>query len=172
MDKRILLIMDGHGTHTHGQNINYCQENNIDVCFLPPHTSHLTQPLDVGIFNAYKAAYRRCSNHQALKKIDFNIPSVATRKRTININQALLAKMSAVNSYNIRSAFHKSGIYPLCFFNFLHNACGVLGVPPEVREQVRMHVQNSVNERSRLVASKGRVDVSDRTVVIRSSVEI
>jgi hypothetical protein len=164
--------MDGHGTHTHNENIEYCRTNNIDVCFLPPHTSHLTQPLDVGIFNAYKAAYRRSNGDSSLQSIDFNQASEATRKRTFNIGRALLAKMYAMNCKNIRSAFFKSGIYPISFYDFLHNASGVLGIPPDVKEEVRNHMENSARLRQTNATNRGRIDVNARTVVFRSTVEI
>lgn len=34
--------------------IDFCEKNNILLYFLPPHTSHILQPLDVGVFHAYK----------------------------------------------------------------------------------------------------------------------
>lgn len=36
-----------------------CFLNNVYCCYLPAHCSHGFQPLDNGVFNAYKAAYRR-----------------------------------------------------------------------------------------------------------------
>ena len=66
-ERRILLLLDGHATHTHGPNIELCRANNIDVCFLPPHTSHILQPLDIGVFGSYKAAFRRSATDGALE---------------------------------------------------------------------------------------------------------
>jgi hypothetical protein len=34
--------------------INFCKKNNIILYFLPLYISHLLQPLDVGVFQAYK----------------------------------------------------------------------------------------------------------------------
>jgi len=36
-----------------------CFLNNVYCCYLPAHCSHGLQPLDNGVFNASKAAYRR-----------------------------------------------------------------------------------------------------------------
>ncbi|KAJ0127557.1 hypothetical protein HZ326_29338 [Fusarium oxysporum f. sp. albedinis] len=36
-----------------------CFLNNVYCCYLPAHCSHRLQPLDNGVFNACKAAYRR-----------------------------------------------------------------------------------------------------------------
>jgi hypothetical protein len=42
-----LLIMDGHGSHITANVIAHCMEHAIDLLILPPHTSHILQPLDV-----------------------------------------------------------------------------------------------------------------------------
>ena len=49
-----LLICDGHDSHITGDFIAHCMDNNILLMILPPHSSHLTQPLDVGVFGALK----------------------------------------------------------------------------------------------------------------------
>ena len=49
-----LLICDGHDSHITGEWIAHCMDNNIILMILPPHSSHLTQPLDVGIFDSLK----------------------------------------------------------------------------------------------------------------------
>jgi len=49
-----LLICDGHDSHITGNFIAHCMENNIVLMILPPHSSHLTQPLDIGVFGALK----------------------------------------------------------------------------------------------------------------------
>ena len=52
-----LLIADGHGSHIRADFIAYCMENDIDLLIMPPHCSHLLQPLDVGVFSAFKRAH-------------------------------------------------------------------------------------------------------------------
>ena len=36
------------------QFVKFYEDSKILVVFLPPHTSHLLQPLDMGVFSAYK----------------------------------------------------------------------------------------------------------------------
>src|SRR2546423_1641856 len=50
-----LLICDGHDSHISAQFVCYCIDNKIVVFLLPPHSSHLLQPLDVGVFGPVKA---------------------------------------------------------------------------------------------------------------------
>src|SRR5436190_15893381 len=49
-----VLISDGHDSHVTGDFIQHCMENNIKLLILPPHSSHFTQPLDIGIFSPLK----------------------------------------------------------------------------------------------------------------------
>ena len=49
-----LLICDGHDSHITASWITHCMKNNIIFMVLPPHSSHLTQPLDVGVFGPLK----------------------------------------------------------------------------------------------------------------------
>ena len=49
--------MDGHGSHLTPQFNQICAENNIMPLCMPPHLSHLLQPLDVGCFAVLKHTY-------------------------------------------------------------------------------------------------------------------
>jgi hypothetical protein len=52
--KRRLLLLDGHGSHLMARFIAFCLDKSIDLVCLPLHTSHLLQPLDVGLFSPLK----------------------------------------------------------------------------------------------------------------------
>lgn len=54
-EQRRLLIMDGHGSHITANVIAHCMEHAIDLLILPPHTSHILQPLDVATEPNYSA---------------------------------------------------------------------------------------------------------------------
>ena len=56
---RRLLIIDGHKSHQSLAFQELCKENNIYTLCMPPHSSHLLQPLDVGCFSPLKRAYSR-----------------------------------------------------------------------------------------------------------------
>jgi hypothetical protein len=62
-DQPRLLIVDGHGSHIQADFIAYCMENDIDLLVMPPHCSHLLQPLDVGVFAAFKRAHSNQTDH-------------------------------------------------------------------------------------------------------------
>jgi hypothetical protein len=52
-----LLILDGHSSHATPEFDSYCTEQKIISLCMPPHTSHLLQPLDVSCFSPLKSAY-------------------------------------------------------------------------------------------------------------------
>jgi hypothetical protein len=72
-----MLILDGHGSHSTPEFDHICTENKIILVCMPPHSSHLLQPLDVGCFAVLKRHYgqlveqrmRLGFNH--IDKIDF-----------------------------------------------------------------------------------------------------
>lgn len=54
-----LLILDGHESHHSDAFEEYCRTNNILTLCMPPHSSHLLQPLDISCFGPLKKAYSR-----------------------------------------------------------------------------------------------------------------
>lgn len=100
-----LLLLDGHGSHLTKQVIDFCNWNNIIIYTLPPHSTHFLQPLDVGVFQAYK--------HFHKEAID-----AATRAGSYDFSRVdFLAalpdiRMKVFKPNTIRSAWAKCGIYP------------------------------------------------------------
>jgi len=44
------LILDGHTSHVSLSFIKYCEQYCIIPLYLPPHSTHILQPLDIGTF--------------------------------------------------------------------------------------------------------------------------
>jgi hypothetical protein len=103
---RRLLVLDGHESHHSLEFQELCKENNIYTLCMPPHSSHLLQPLDVGCFSPLKRAYsrevealiRHHINH--ITKLEFLPAFKAAYNRTFT-------------SANICSAFRGAGLVPL-----------------------------------------------------------
>ncbi len=49
-----ILVMDGASSHVHEEFIRLCYSKNILPFRLPPHTTHLLQPLDIVCFQPLK----------------------------------------------------------------------------------------------------------------------
>jgi hypothetical protein len=67
-DVRVIVIFDGHKAHLHAM-LNAWAADNIILCALPPHSSHLLQPLDQGFFHRLKVQYALFRNSSGLSKI-------------------------------------------------------------------------------------------------------
>lgn len=83
-----LLILDGHGSHLTPQFDKICAANNIIPICMPPHSSHLLQPLDVGCFAVLKRAYGQLVESKArlginhIDKFDFLMAYPSARADT------------------------------------------------------------------------------------------
>jgi len=49
-----MLVFDGHGSHLTDEFTYYCWEHNIIPVRLLAHSTHLLQPLDIGVFQPFK----------------------------------------------------------------------------------------------------------------------
>jgi Tc5 transposase DNA-binding domain/DDE superfamily endonuclease len=96
-----------HGGWRHFQPsfVLYAEEHNIILYSLPPHTSHLLQPLDVVCFQPYK--------HYHAEVIDNAVRTGDTRFSKIEFLHALHGiRTQTFKSSTIFSAFRKCGIVP------------------------------------------------------------
>ena len=54
-DKTNLLILDGHKSHLYNFSFYKAMRvNNVKILTIPPHTSHIIQPLDSVLFTQFK----------------------------------------------------------------------------------------------------------------------
>ena len=54
----ILLLLDGLSSHYNPDTIKMATENEVIIFTLPPNTTHITQPLDKGVFGPFKAHWK------------------------------------------------------------------------------------------------------------------
>jgi hypothetical protein len=64
-----LLILDGHESHLNQEFKDYCLENKILTLCMPPHSSHILQPLDVVCFSPLKRKYYEHVRDLARKQV-------------------------------------------------------------------------------------------------------
>lgn len=97
--------MDNHGSHLTYDFINYCEQNKILLYTLPPHTSHILQPLDGKPFQQYKHFHGKAVNEAARYGYeDFGKQEFLQHLPEIRKN--------AFKSYTISSGFKDCGIHP------------------------------------------------------------
>ena len=67
-DRHQMLILDGHSSHIDLEFLWTCKQHKVELLFLPPHSSHVLQPLDLSVFLVVKKFYRQ--QVQALSFLD------------------------------------------------------------------------------------------------------
>ncbi|KAJ0134501.1 Uncharacterized protein HZ326_22450 [Fusarium oxysporum f. sp. albedinis] len=100
-----LLILDGHESHHSADFQIYCEENNIITLCMPPHSSHLLQPLDVGCFGPLKKAYGREIEHLIRRSITYI-------SKTEFFPAFYVAFQAAITEQNIKGGFRGAGLAP------------------------------------------------------------
>ena len=58
-DRWRILLLDGHGSHSTGEFQWECLSNQVALVYLLPHSTHLTQPADLGPFAHLKSHYSK-----------------------------------------------------------------------------------------------------------------
>ena len=102
-----LLILDGHSSHATPEFDQYCKENNIITLCMPPHTSHLLQPLDVSCFSPLKRAYGHEIQELARQGV-YHIDKIDFLTAYTRIRPAVFTQQ------NIQAGFQATGLIPPC----------------------------------------------------------
>ena len=102
----VCLIYDGHGSHTCEELRLEAMEKTIHLFLIPPHTSHMLQPLDVGIFGPIQRHWTQiCEAHMEKYRCGIHISDVAIeywKARTKGFQPDIIVR-----------AFQKSGLNPI-----------------------------------------------------------
>ena len=103
----LLLMLDGHSSHYCPNTIHRASENEVILLALPPNTTHLTQPLDKGIYGPLKVEWRKLCHEYIVQ----NPGKVVTQ----NNFSTLFSKawMKSMTITNIIAGFSTTGIYPI-----------------------------------------------------------
>jgi DDE superfamily endonuclease/helix-turn-helix, Psq domain len=119
-----LLILDGHESHLNQDFKDYCLENKILTLCMPPHSSHILQPLDVVCFSPLKRKYSQRVRDLA-------------RRRVFHINKEGFlpafkdAFFDVFTKENCRKAFEAAGLVPINAQVVLDRLEVRLRTPPE-----------------------------------------
>lgn len=107
LEGKKIMIGDNLSSHLSINIIRKCNEENIEFKFLPPHSTHLCQPLDVSYFRGLKSAWRKVLTTWKLK----NKGCVPKSIFPSLLNNAL-QMLGEKNETNIRAGFKATGIFP------------------------------------------------------------
>lgn len=104
---RRALIGDNLASHISSEVVKQCEENNISFILLPPNSTHMTQPLDVSVFQPLKAKWR-----QILRDWKKSKKGVISKDVFPRLLKQCLDSIAANNEKNIKSGFEATGIVP------------------------------------------------------------
>lgn len=101
-----LSILDGHESQHSAEFEEYCKGNNIITLCMPPHSSHILQPLDIGCFGPLKKA---CGRH-----IEDMMRAHITHITKDDFFPAFRNAFSAeMTESNIQGGFRGAGLVPI-----------------------------------------------------------
>lgn len=104
-DNPVLLIYDGHSSHVDLKLIEIAINNNVTILLLPPHSSHLIQPMNLAVFKSVKTTWdqRLCTwnRHHYIQML----PKQELSRIICNI-------WATLDKQIIKNGFKKAGIYP------------------------------------------------------------
>lgn len=106
--KGVLLIVDGATFHRNPAAVKIFRDGGVRLLMLPPGTTHVTQPLDVGYFGPLKRAVKT-----DVKKQHYNV-AMADWPETIVRSMRRVELDEASNKYKyLARAFKKTGLWPV-----------------------------------------------------------
>ena len=99
------MILDGFGSHYTYKFHTFAQQMKIDLFVLPPHSTHITQPLDVGCFQPFK--------HYHSEAVDMAVRLGSSDFDRLDFLAAFnWMRSQTFTSSTITSAFKKTGFVP------------------------------------------------------------
>lgn len=116
----VLLLLDGHSSHYEPDIIRYAASQGVIVVCLPPHTTHVSQPLDVSFFKPLKSYWSEVCH----RYMQDNPGRVVTKYQFSSLFSTAWYK--TVRPENIIAGFRKVGVCP-----FDSSAIAVPSVPSE-----------------------------------------
>jgi hypothetical protein len=105
-NKWVVLVCDGHDSHTNETFLATCMLNKVWLVFYEPHCSHVVQALDVGVFGLLK---------KRLRKYLCDSPCMAlgiTPSKEDVMKALRLARLDVLLPEVIKKAWATAGIYP------------------------------------------------------------
>lgn len=130
-----VLILDGFSCHRKALEAYNLEEKHIKIVFLPPHASHLTQPLDLVIFAAQKR---------------FSTTSKNLVNRCLGVQGNSLLRIiygleNASTTSNIVAAFEAAGIVRICNRTLMKNFNKCMPLAKVIREKARFFKDAAFN---------------------------
>lgn len=145
-----ILLCDGHASHCSVDFMWTCYQNNVHLVYLPAHTSHVLQPLDLSIFSQIKRSYR--AQIETLSALE----DAAPIKKIRFVQYYHQARQYALTKAYISAGWRGAGIHPWNPGKVL-NSTQLLGIhrtPPKRPHSSSSELQTPQNKRQMMAMQR------------------
>ena len=136
-DAKAVLLWDGHGAHDSATIRSKCAINNVRLICIPPHSSHVLQPLDQVYFSRVKQLFAQSRPVQGLSKL----------------SQTILRVVNAFDGANCRylicTSWRQTGIQPVIEKRVVKHVSIEEHIMDDEPSIQHVWTQETVNERER-----------------------
>ena len=102
----VMLLLDGHSSHYEPDTVRLAATEGVVILCLPPHTTHVSQPLDVSFFAPLKRYWSQACHHY----VQENPGQVITKYQFSSLFSAAWYK--TIKPETLVSGFRKVGVCP------------------------------------------------------------
>lgn len=131
-----VLMGDNLSSHLSSHVITLCERNDVKFIALPPNSTHLLQPLDVGFFGPLKRVWKTVLGEwkkTAAGRFSASLPKTEFPRQLAKMMETLGPNLAK----NMKSGFKGTGIFPLNRDHVLQKLCdGRLQMDTQVTENV------------------------------------
>lgn len=145
-----LLYVDGHSSRHNIELLEFLKDKNIHVVLIPPHSSHILQPLDCGVNGAFKQMY----THGRKSSLLLPLPE----RRLKLLKEASIALQQAATTFKVRESFAKSGLYPWNLQVPLASEHVFQALPPQLAEVTRKRRRSAIKGYGGVMTSKAALN--------------
>lgn len=109
-ENKVLLILDGHSSHTKNiKAIDLARKNNVIILVVPPHCTHKLQPVDLSFNKPFSSAFGK--EHSTWIKKNKKINKLLNFRSFFEVFTPAWQKVCA-SPENATSGFRAAGIFP------------------------------------------------------------
>jgi len=153
-----LLLLDGHKSHATFEFMWKCHENKVVVFYLPPHSSHVLQPLDLTCFSPVKGRYRE----QIANLARYDDASAVKKAKFLDCYQK--ASQEGLSEKNIKAGWRAAGLHPWNPHKAIHSSQVLQNAPITAQTPPNRKRRHSVDMVYRTPKSRRDIDDSIQAI--------
>ncbi|XP_063232471.1 uncharacterized protein LOC134536610 [Bacillus rossius redtenbacheri] len=106
----VLFFIEGHSSHLTLHTSKFCAEHGIVCVALLPNSTHILQPMDVGVFKPLKSGWKKAVHEWRIERISNNEDTTLNNKDFAKLLDDTINK--CIQPKHLESAFRACGLFP------------------------------------------------------------